>query len=188
MLEAGNWGIWIKVWRVPLFPWGNIGLKRIYQLISHPVGEKEPSLQQRLGEISVHISEPSPLRKVRKVRKVERLLTWMTMSWKERGQEVYRNTLQIINQGTNTVGCLSQEGRHQTDARIIMIWVMINWQQHAGLMGHEVWGKKLWGNRGCWCQEGEGQLFRPTNLCKQRKRLHVFFAQLMQNGLLAKWC
>jgi hypothetical protein len=89
--------------------------------MGHPVGEQEQSLEKRLGEIGIHISEPNPLRKVRKLRKVERLLTWMTISWEEQGHDVYRNTLQIIKQGTNTVGCLSQEGRHQTHARMFMI-------------------------------------------------------------------
>lgn len=94
----------------------------------------------------------------------------MTISWEEQGHDVYRNTLQITNQGTNTVGCLSQEGRHQTHARMFMIGVMIHWQKHAGLMAHKLWGKKLWGNRGCWWQEGEWQMFTnlPTFASRER--------------------
>ena len=52
----------------------------------------------------------------------------------------------------------------------LMIGVMIHWQKHAGLMAHKLWGKKLWGNRGCWWQEGEWQMFTnlPTFASRER--------------------
>ena len=161
--------------------------------MGHPVREQNNLFRKDLERlVYIYLNRARLIRKVRKWRKVERLLTWMTMSWEEQGQDVYRNTHQIIIQGTDTVGCLSQEGRHQTDARMFMIWVMIHWQQHAGLMGP--WTMSPEGKS---CEETEGMVMprrwragvrKPPNLCEQGKRMHVFFAQLMEDSLFKVCC
>jgi hypothetical protein len=86
-----------------------------------------------VGGIGVHISEPSPLKRVKKSRRVGETVNINDNELERaRPRHLLENTADY-NQGRNTAGCLSQEGRHQTDARIF-----IDLSHDVGLIGIQV--------------------------------------------------
>ena len=67
-----------------------------------------------------YISEPSPLKRVRKIRRVGETVDINDNELERaRPRHLLENTADC-NQRTNTARCLSQDRRHQTNARIFM--------------------------------------------------------------------
>jgi hypothetical protein len=96
----------------------------------------EQSHRKRVGEIGVHISEPSPLKRVRKLRRVGETVDINDNELERARPRHLLESTADYNQGTNTAGCLSQEGRHQTDARIFIdLSDDVDNRQDAGLIG-----------------------------------------------------
>ena len=120
-----------------------------------------------IGGIGVHIYEPSPLKRVRKLRRVGEIVD-INDNELERARPIHllENTADY-NQGTNTAGCLFQEGRHQTDARIF-----IDMSHDVGLIGLQVvrpFARGMPRRDVTYCRSGPPELHLPNSLAGRER-------------------
>lgn len=96
----------------------------------------KPSHQKRVGEIGVHMSQPSPLKRLKKLRTVGETVDINDNDLERARPQHLLESTAGYNNDTNAAGCLSQEGRQQTDARIFIdLSDDVDNKQDTGLMG-----------------------------------------------------